>query len=576
MPRRSILSLPMVAAALLGSAWPAHAQTVSDDAPPPASPLMVGDDAAPDSGDAPTGAAPHAAAPRGSGPRVAVTPYIEVGQVVSADLGGDGDVLTYTTVAAGVQGTLATRRVQAAVDLRYERRFSWGDGLYDNDLISGMARARFDVARGFAIEGGALASRASVDGRSGSPDFALGDRDDSADIYAFYVGPTFGRRIGDVDVGAAYRFGYSRAELNTPYVPIGGSAIGRFDTSTNHAAIASIGMRPGMLPVGWRVSGGWNFEDAGQLDQRYNGKHVRLDLTLPVSPTLALVGGVGYEDIAVSYRPPLRDGTGAAVVDGSGRFVADRSQPRQIAFDTSGLIWDAGVLWRPSRRMSLEARVGRRYGDWTYTGAWSLQANANTAYQLSVYDNLTTTGQSLTTGLAALPTDFELIRDPISGSVGSCAFGTGGGTCLTPALASATGFAFRSRGLAFSMSSRMRPWTLGFALGYDRRTYVANGIGALGIVDIDGMSDDSIYAYLSASRPLSDRTSFGSSIYAVWLDSGLPGNGDAFSAGATAELSHRFRPRLSGNAAVSVNVIDGEYDESRGFVSALLGLRYNF
>ena len=34
--------------------------------------------------------------------QVAVTPYLEVGQVLTADLKNGGDVLTYTTVAAGV------------------------------------------------------------------------------------------------------------------------------------------------------------------------------------------------------------------------------------------------------------------------------------------------------------------------------------------------------------------------------------------------------------------------------------------------------------------------------------------
>lgn len=572
--RTSFLIGSGIAAALL-TALPAAAQTVGDTSgPPPVSgfsgpeePAPLAEDSAGDEG-APSG---RRGTPR---PRVEVTPYIEIGQVLSARLSNGGDVLTYSSAAAGVEASVSTRRVQLAADVRYERRFSWDDELGDNDAISGLVRGRIDVAPGLALEAGALASRASVDGRAGSGQFTVGDRGSTASIYSVYAGPTFGRRIGDFDVGAAYRFGYSKADIEfAPDLTGAPTTLGTFDESTNHAAIASIGMRPGRLPFGWRASGGWEREDAGQLDQRYEGLFGRLDVTVPVTPTLALVGGIGVEDIEVSYRPPLLTPAGQPVVDSNGRLVADTAQSRQIAFDTSGLIWDAGVLYRPNRRTTLEARVGRRYDSWTYTGSWSMQTGRNSALQLSVYDGISTFGRQLSTGLAALPTDFDAVRNPIDGNLGTCAFGQSGGNCLTPALANANGLAFRNRGAVFSVSSNVRPWSLGFALGYDRRSYVLDGIS--GLAGLDGVVDETFYAFLSASRPVSDRTSFGSSLYATYFDSGLDG-GNAFSGGASAALSHVFAQRLTGNAAVSVNTIDPEGFEAQTFVSALLGLRYSF
>ncbi|MEQ1509626.1 MAG: hypothetical protein ABL909_04395 [Sphingopyxis sp.] len=516
-------------------------------------------------GDDDGNARPHA--------RVDVSPYIEVGQVLTAELGNGGDVLTYSSVAVGVDASVATRRAQLAANVRYERRIAWGDNLRDNDVISGLARGRYDLTQGLALEAGALASRASIDGRGGASNFGVGDRSNSANIYSIYAGPTFGRRFGDIDVGAAYRFGYSRSEIEfQPSLTGATRPIGSFDESTNHAAIASIGMSPGRLPFGWRVSGGWDRDDAGQLDQRYDGKFGRLDVTLPVSSSLALVGGVGYEDIEVSYRPPLTDVAGAPVVDANGRLVGDTAQPRTIAFETSGLIYDAGVQWRPSRRVALEARVGRRYGDTVYTGSATWQASRNTAYQLGIYDNLSTLGRSLSAGLAALPTDFEVVRNGIDGSLSGCAFGASGGTCLTPALNNATGFAFRNRGATLSMSSRLSDWSVGAAMGYDRRTYVANGLTA--IPGLDGTVDETWFAFLSASRALSRDTSFGLSAYATYFDGGL--GFDATSAGASASLSHMFMPRLQGNAAVSYNAINQDGFNSRAFASALLGMRYSF
>ncbi|MCU0729709.1 MAG: hypothetical protein MUF41_06385 [Sphingopyxis sp.] len=562
----------------------AHAQTVSDYASPsPASPLLVSDPVDAEAGPTTVDPRTQRGNRRGGrgrdaeqGParaRVDVSPYIEVGQVLTADFNTD-DVLTYSTVAVGVETSVSTRRAQLAADVRYERRIGWDDRILDSDVVSGIARGRYTVGQGLQLEAGALATRSSIDGRGGTADFLAGDRSNSANTYAIYAGPTFGRRFGDLDVGGAYRFGYSRQDVELQPTLIGGTRpIGSFEDSINHAAIASVGMSPGRLPFGWRVSGGYEREEAGQLDQRYEGWHVRSDLTLPVSPTLALVGGVGYEDIEVSYRPPVVNAvTGIPTTDSNGRLIADTAQPRRIAFETDGLIWDAGVLWRPSPRVSVEGRVGRRYGDWSFTGSASWMASQDTGYQLGIYDSLGTVGRSLTAGLAALPTDLEVFRNGIDGSIGSCAFGGAGGTCLTPTLGNATGFAFRNRGAVFSVSTRSRLWTMGAAFGYDRRTYVASGLTA--VPGLDGAVDETFFTYLTASRPISDRTTFGMAGYATLLDGAF--GADALSAGASASLGHSFLPRLQGNAAVSINTIDQDGFNSRVFGAAQVGLRYTF
>ena len=50
-----------------------------------------------------------------------VQPYIEVGQVLSAELSPGDDVLTFTTIAVGVDINVQGRNSGAAVSLRYER-----------------------------------------------------------------------------------------------------------------------------------------------------------------------------------------------------------------------------------------------------------------------------------------------------------------------------------------------------------------------------------------------------------------------------------------------------------------------
>ena len=504
--------------------------------------------------------------------RIDVTPYIEVNQTVAAELSRGGDTVTYTSVAAGVQGVMSTRRVEVAADVRYDHNFNWGGNRVDSDVISGAVRGRMDLTQGFGLEGGALATRTGMDGQNGLFGSVFDNGRNTADLYSAYISPTFSRRLGDVDVGAAYRFGYSRAEINGIRALDGSRPMGMFDDSTNHALIGSVGMRPGRLPFGWQLSGSWERDSSGQLDQRYSGRYGRLDVTVPVSPTLAVVGGVGYEDISVSNRAPLRDADGNLVVGSNGQYVADHSKPREIAFETDGLMYDAGLQWRPSPRFMAEGRVGHRYGDFTFTGSVSYQPSRDTVYQLGIYDTVSTVGRSLTSGLVGLPTDFTMYRDGVGGGLSSCAFGSNGGNCLTPITNNLTGFAFRSRGGVFSMSSRQRLWTLGLALGYDRRNYLARGLAD--VPGIDGAVDETWFANIVASRPLSERTSMALSAYANYYDGAL--STDALMLGASGYLSHLFAPRLTGNAGVSINSVDQDGFNNRVFTAATLGMRYSF
>ncbi len=526
------------------------------------------------SNDVPTTASAPTSAERDREPRrrrVTVEPYVEVGQILTAELGGTGDVLTYSTLAAGVDATIATPRAQGAASVRYERRFGWGRA-NDANILSAALRGNYAVTRNLSIEGGAIATRASLDGGRGSPEFGLVTGTPVSDIYSVYAGPSYVARYGDLTFAAAYRLGYSASRLDAP-LPVGAVPLARFSDAVTHNALLSTGMRPGRLPFGWTSTTSWEREDAGQLDQRYDGLSTRLDLVFPVSPTVAVVGGVGAERIEVSYRPPLLNpATGTPQVDADGRYVTDSAAPRRIAFDTSGLIWDAGVLWRPSRRMSLEARVGRRYDDWSYTGSWSFQPNDRTAYRLGVYDRIGTVGRGLTSAVAGLPTDFGVVRNPIDGSFSGCLFGSQDAQCLTPLLGNLTGLAYRNRGAILTASQQRRDWTFGVALGYDNRDYLDESGGLLAAL---AGEEETWFASLSAARQLDERTGLGSSLFWQYYD-GSATNGDAFSAGANVALSRQFWRGLTGQAALGLNMIDARGFNTRYYASALLGLRYSF
>lgn len=561
--KSAIHSFGALAALLLaGTATGAHAQFSGDPGP--------------GGGDTPSARPEAGEAKRARGPRqIDVSPYLDVGQVLTADLKNGGDVLTYTTVGVGVDAAIVTRHAELAATLRYEHQFAWSAGQSDQDVISGLARGRLEVMRGLNLEAGGLATRTRSDGQGGGNGIISGRSSNVANLYSVYAGPTLAQKIGGLDVGAGYRFGYSKIDVDNPVAPLPGAvAQDIFDSSTNHSAWARIGARPGELPFGWEISGGYEREDAGQLDQRFESKYVTAGITVPISRTVALLGSVGYEDIEAGQRDPVVDANGVPVLDANGRYVTDKTSPRRLSFDTEGLIWDAGVMWQPSRRTSLTARIGRRYGDTIYTGSFSYRPDHATMVQINVYDGLSSFGRGLSSGLSALPTQFDPTRNPIGGEVDPCVFGEEGGSCLNNRIGNATAAQFRNRGVQAVLSSRFGGWNYGVGVGYDRRRLLVPRLSPIAVAG--GITDQSYYLFLTAGRRLDAESDVSLSGYLNYFDNGSPGASDVQSAGLSGTYSRRFWRGLSGTAAASLDAFDQDGFNSQLIGSALVGLRYNF
>ena len=545
----------------------------------PASAQQIASDWAPFDDGATSVPAPEAeAAPARSGrerPRVDVTPYIEAQQVLLADISGGGEVLTYSTLAVGVDASVQTSRAEAQVSVRYERVFGYDDGIASSDTVSGLARGAVKVARGLSIEAGGIATRSTVDGRGQSSTSFFPTSDNVTQVYSVYAGPTYSGQVGDLAFNAAYRAGYTKIESSDAgALPPGQQPIDIFDDSISQSAAVSVGMQPGALPVGWSVGAGWDREDASQLDQRFDSKYVRADVTVPVTSTFAVVGGVGYEDVKISERDAVRDAGGIPVVGADGRLVTDKSSPRLTAWESDGLIWDAGVMWRPSSRTALEARYGRRYDSDTYTGSFSYTPNANTGVNISVYDTVNGFGNALNDSLATLPTQFRNSRNPLTGDLNNCAFSSGGGLCMNNALRTASSASFRQRGVSASIATSKGGWDSGLAVGYDRRKFIASGLGAQ--AGLDGVIDENYWIVGSLGRELGRTARFESSIYGNYNDPGLSLAGDSYGFGANAGYYKQLWRGLSASAAVGVDSFKQEDFDSEVTASALLGLRYSF
>lgn len=519
---------------------------------------------------------PQGDATRGKGVgRVEIAPYIEAAQVLTAELSPGSDTVTYTRVAAGVDATVNGRNTTGSVSLRYERHFGWGKHAEDGDSLSGLARVSAAIVpRVLTIEAGGLAARTSTKGGGRSLAGGYERGDDTTQLYSIYAGPSLHTQIADVAVSANYRFGYNRVNAGDSDVVVDGKDLDVFDESTTHVANIHAGTRPGdVLPVGLGIGAGWNREDISNLDQRIDDRHLRADVTVPVGQTVALVGGIGYEKVRISHRDVLRDENGDPVVGANG-YKTDKDKPRQIAYDVDGMIWDVGLIWRPSPRTSLEAHVGRRYGSATYYGSFGWQSSRRSTVNISVYDSIAGYGGQLNRALVSLPTNFEAIRDPITGELNGCVGSLKDAGCINGALGALRSATFRARGISASYSLEMGRFTTGVGVGYDRRKYIA-GRGTI-LESINGVTDENIWLAAYLNGRLSERGSFSTNVFANWFSSGFNLGSDGAAFGVSAAYNHLLTRRLVATGALGIEGITYERDEDSWIASALVGMRYAF
>ncbi|WP_230481535.1 hypothetical protein [Sphingomonas sp. Leaf21] len=510
-------------------------------------------------------------------PRARLTPYVEVGQLLSADL-NRGDVVTYTTLAAGVNAAVSTARAEGQISYRYEHRIGWSDEAGSGDVHSGLARGSYRVTRELSIDGGALATRSRADIRGAAPGVLVGDIGNISQIYSAYIGPSLVTQAGPVQIAANYRLGYTR--VDTPGV--GGLAPGvprldYFSDSVNQLATFSATARPGAVaPVGLSFNAAYDRDDAGQLAQRYEGWFVRGDVLKPISPYVALTAGVGYERIQTSQRDAELDAAGRPLVDSRGRFLTDPDGPRRIAYRTEGVYYDAGVIWRPNRRTSVEGHVGERYGSLSVTGLARYQASRDVMIQAAVYDGIQTFGRQLRNGLSNLPTNFIETRDAFGQQFNGCTFsatGTTPGGCLNDVLQSVQTSVYRARGIDATIALSRGRSTLGFGIGYANRRLFAPD-QAPGLI-VYGAEDDSYYAQIFFGHALSRNSGLNVNGFVNYYASRLAGSEDVVSLGTTASYYRNFG-RLGTTASVGLyHFTVGDLTNALA-AQALIAARYQF
>lgn len=503
-----------------------------------------------------------------------IAPYLEVQQVLDADLNGR-DVLTYTTVAAGADAQVATRRVRAQMSYRYEYQKSSdrkGRGTHD-----GGVRAEYDlIPKLLTMDLGGLATRAL-----GRGDRA-GRRANGDQVYGLYLGPNLKTKAGGVDVVASYRLGLVHVDeaKRDPSTPAGIRVLDTFGDAINHSLLASLGMGPRDFPIGWTLSLGYAREDANLYDRSFEAAYARADFIKPVSRTLALVAGVGYEKAHASQQDIKRDSNGVAVLRPDGTPVADPTRRRLDTYDKRGFSWDAGLMWRPSRRTEFVARIGERHGDRTITGSLRYKISPRWAMSATAYDSISSFGLLTVDTIGDLPGDFVANASPSAAglaNMGGCVFGetAGSGACLGDTLHSTSGRTFRNRGVNLILTGRYGPWSMGLGGGVNRRNYGA-APSLDGTALLPGEEETAAHVSMMATRILSRSSAVNLDAYASWYDSTRPGARPGFNSGVTATYNRRvMMDRLYFYTAIGLYRTDDGVNDKR-HARGMVGLRYRF
>jgi hypothetical protein len=254
--------------------------------------------------------------------------------------------------------------------------------------------------------------------------------------------------------------------------------------------------------------------------------------------------------------------------------VTDPASPRRLSYDQDGIIWDAGVMWRPSPRLQAEGRVGHRYGSMTYTGSLNWQSR-RTSIGVTLFDSVDSFGRALNGSLANLGTDFNVIRNPFSGDLGGCAFNNGqsGGACFNDTLTGIATANFRNRGIVGQVSRQGDPWTATLAAGYVRRKFIADSQSVLAAAN--GLVDQNYFVAIGVQRPIGTVSTFDAQAYFNYFDSGF-GVGDVTNIGANASYRRTVWRSLQASAAIGIDSIDRQGQEAFVSLLAQIGLRYQF
>ncbi|ATE64062.1 hypothetical protein [Rhizorhabdus dicambivorans] len=506
--------------------------------------------------------------------------FLNIQQIAEAQLHGPGaDDVTYTEVSGNLFAQISNRRIVATGTYRLGYRIPEIGDADKSVTQDGVMRLQANVIdEWLTVDAGAIITRSRVDPSGSAPATNVGNPKNLTQTYSTFFQPSLFHRIGDLGVQASYRYAYTQNEIGQTDTGSFGPPTDRFDSSVSQQASLALAMQSGDLPFDWKLSGQYQHENTTNLAQHLRAASVTGEIKLPIaSSRVALVASGGYERTRTTQRKALVDPiTGFPVLGKGGKFVVDPASPRVLTYEMDGLIGDAGIIWRPSRRTRVEARAGYRYGGLSMTGLIELQPSARSGLTFILTDQVQTFGSGVSGGLAGSTPDLDLgqSNDP-SSSYQECLFGkqAGNGKCIGGALGNASARSYRERAANLIFTRRMRTWTFGGSLGYSRRTYFDDPTSP---VSLAGVVDQSFFGNLSIGQRLTRTSSASFSFSGNYFMNGQVGASDVMSGSFSTNYIRSFGRGIQMQATVAVDGTKQENATADVSGRAQLGLQYKF
>jgi uncharacterized protein (PEP-CTERM system associated) len=505
--------------------------------------------------------------------------FLDVQQLGEMQLSGAGsDDVTYTEVSGGATGRINNRRIVASASYRLSYRIPEVGDISKSVSQDGVMRLQANVIdEWLTVNTGAIVTRSRVAAGGSAPQFDSANPKNLTQTYSAFLQPSLVHRFGDLGVSASYRYAYTQNESGQTGGVITGLPTDRFSNSKAQQGELSFGMDNSSLPFDWSISSQYRRENTSNLAQHFRALSTTAEVKVPVTDFVALVGSGGYEQTRTSQRRALVDPlTGLPVLGKGGRFVVDPASPRLLTYDMDGLIGDAGIIWKPSRRTRLEARAGYRYGGLSVTGLIEMHPSEQSGVTVIVTDRIESFGQGVSGGLADAPANLDLGQtlDPAS-SYQNCLFGKSPGTgrCIGGALGQASASTYHERAATVIFNRRMRKWSVATSLGYTRRTYIDDP-GTL--FSLDGVVDQSFFGDVSLTGQLTRNSGVSFSFSGNLFKNGQAGASDVLSGSFSSNYYRTFGRGIRAQASLAIE--SSKQDGVTADVSgrAQLGVQYQF
>ncbi len=506
--------------------------------------------------------------------------FMDIQQIAETQLHGPGaDDVTYTDVSGGVTAQVSNRRIVASASYRLSYRIPELGEIDKSFAQDGVMRLQANVIdKWLTIETGGIVTRSRIDPSGAAPATNIGNPKNLTQTYSAFFQPNLAHQIGELGLSASYRYAYTQNESGQTNTGSTGPPTDRFDSSVAQQATLAMAMQQGALPFDWQLSGEYRHENTTNLAQHFRAISVIGEIKQQLGQSrVALVASGGYEKTRTSQRKALIDPlTGFPVLGKGGKFVVDPASPRTLTYDMAGLIGDAGIIWRPSRRTRLEARAGYRYGGLSITGLIEMRPSERTGLTFIVTDKIESFGQGVSGGIAASTPDLNLGQsaDPTS-SYQDCLFGkaVGSGRCIGGALGQASASSYRERAANLIYSRQFRYWALSGSLGYSRRTYIDDPTSP---VSLAGVVDQSFFGNLSFGRRLTQTSGVSFSLSGNYFMNGQIGASDVMAGSFSTNYNRSFGRGIQMQASVAVDGTKQENIPADISGRAQLGLQYKF